>query len=391
MGGVGPRWIVERARRVGHPRQHLPAPGVEDLQRERLPVEHGGHDPGAVGRVAGERDEAAGRHRGQHARGARGQVEEREVVVVAVRAREGVRPPVGADGAAAAVEIARHHRERAGRGVDPHQPAPLERDAGVDRGEVDVPPVGGEAGRPRAVDARRHQRARREDAGQRAVHPHPAVGAADDDPRRRVVPLDQQRLAAVGRAGVAGRRADGLEGPLLGRARRRRVAAGEVLGEIGEQRLQRLAVGLVEAEVDPQREQDRAGLDLDRLPEPPLAVAPGQVADEVAADQVVVPQEEVAVELGEVAPLELASGHAGGERAVPERPGQPPHAGLQRGLVVDRQPLVEPAVEAELRRVLLAEQLVDQPGEAGHLVEVQVVGDLVAGDGPRVGRQPHLQ
>jgi hypothetical protein len=190
---------------------------------------------------------------------------------------------------------------------------------------------------------------------------------------------------------IARDRSDSPEDPLLGRARRGRVAARRVVGELADERLQRLAEPLPEPNVDQDREEDRSRLHLDRLPEIPLPVALGQEADEVAADQVVVPHEGVTVEVGEIAASEAPPRHTGGEGAVPERPGQPPHPRLQRRLVVDRQPFVEPAVEAELRRVDLAEDLVDEPGEPGHLVEVNVVGQLVAGDRSGVGRQPHLQ
>ena len=51
---------------------------------------------------------------------------------------------------------------------------------------------------------------------------------------------------------------------------------------------------------------------------------------------------------------------------------------------------MEPGVEPDLRRVDLAEE-VPEPGPAGDLLVVYVVGDLVAADHGGIGRQPELQ
>ncbi len=304
---------------------------------------------------------------------------------------ERVRPSVRADRSAAAPQIAQHDVQRAGRHVDAHEPAGLKSRAQIQRREVDGAPVGREAGRPARLGGGDHQPARRQHVDQQPIEAGPPVGPAHDQPGRGVVSFGDPGLAAVRAPSVAGVGSQLGQHPLLGWPRDGGRPAGHVLGELLEQRRQRLSERLPEAQVDAQREEDRPRLDLDQLPQRPFAVTLGQVADERAADQVVVAHERVAVELRELALAQEVPGNAGPERAVPERPGQPADARLQQRLVVDRQPFVEPGVEANLRRVRVAEQHVDHVREPGHLLQVHVVGQLMAGNRRRVGGQPELQ
>ncbi len=387
---VHPRGVVDRIIARGQRYQQPAVARVEQHDAKPLAVEARRDDPLPVGRDARVGDVGAVRLLRDHAHRSGGDVQLGQIVMVAVGAREHVAAAVGAERSAAAAQIAKHDRQRAGVDVVAVEPRRLVGGIQIQRDEIQPAPVGREAEAARQRRRRDRHLARRQHVGEIAFRSQPPVGRIHREPGGAVQVGGEQRFRAVGGARVAGAVAGRAQHALLGRTRAVEEVGGHLVGELVDQRRQGLVVRLPEAKVHPQRKEDRPRLDVHQPPQLVLAVAIGEEAHELAARQVVAAGVEVALEDAEIAAVEALAREAGGEGAAPERPHQPPGAGLQLGLVVDGQPLGEPRIDPDLRRVHLAEQ-VPEPGEPGDLLELHVVRDLVTADGGRIGRQSHLQ